>query len=166
VLQVARFESGQYSFDLQPFDLGALVDRMTVEHHNSEASTEINLDKDADLPSALGDENRNWQVLSNLLSNAAKFSPPGSRIDVSVRAREQMLVVSVSDQGQGIAPSDIPRLFSKFSRLSTASGERIEGTGLGLFICKSIVEAQGGQIWVESDPGRGSTFSFTLPTAP
>ncbi|MGH7856294.1 MAG: sensor histidine kinase, partial [Candidatus Binatia bacterium] len=118
------------------------------------------------LPDAFGDEQRNWQVVTNLLSNAVKFSPADQPIEVTVTPDNGFLRVSVRDHGSGIAPEDQQRLFQKFERIVTPGARRSAGTGLGLYICRSIVEAQGGRIRVESTEGEGSTFSYTIPVAP
>jgi len=165
VLQVARIESGQFSYDIGPFDMAALVRRTVEEVRMTAVPCRIEAVIGADLPLALGDEERNWQVLTNLLSNAVKFSPEVSTVRVRVVATGDHLQVSVQDEGDGIAPEDIPRLFQKFSRIGGRSRGPVKGTGLGLFICRSIVEAQGGRIWVDSEQGRGSTFTYTVPVA-
>lgn len=163
VLQVARLESGQFSYELKPFDLGSLVERTVREVQEAEDPGPVGLTLPKSLPPALGDERRNWQILTNLLSNARKFSPPGAGIHVEVARRGSMLQVSVRDEGIGIEEAHLSRLFSKFSRLTDRGEGPVGGTGLGLFICKSLVEAQGGEISVISSPGRGSTFTYTIP---
>jgi signal transduction histidine kinase/FixJ family two-component response regulator len=115
------------------------------------------------LPDLLMDSNRIAQVLTNLLSNAIKFSAPEGRIEVRAETAGPMLRVSVRDCGEGIAPADIHKLFRKFSQIDSGSTRRVGGTGLGLVICKGIVEQHGGTIGVESVPGEGSTFYFLLP---
>jgi signal transduction histidine kinase/DNA-binding response OmpR family regulator len=115
------------------------------------------------LPDLLMDSNRIAQVLTNLLSNAIKFSAPEGRIEVRAETKGPMLQVSVRDRGDGIASGDIHKLFRKFSQIDSGSTRRVGGTGLGLVICKGIVEQHGGAIGVESVPGEGSTFYFLLP---
>jgi len=119
----------------------------------------------ADLRDLYIDSNRIAQVLTNLLSNAIKFSPPEGRIEVGAVAVGDMVRVSVRDYGEGIAAEDVPKLFRKFSQIDSGSTRRVGGTGLGLVICKGIVEQHGGSIGVESTPGEGSTFFFLLPCA-
>jgi len=109
------------------------------------------------------DRMRLEQVLTNLLSNAIKFSSPGGHIELSTRCVDGMVRVGVRDHGEGISPEDLPKLFRKFSQIDSGSTRKVGGTGLGLVICKGIVEQHGGKIWVESTPGEGSTFLFTLP---
>jgi len=111
------------------------------------------------------DVNRLEQVLQNLVDNALKYSPATAPVTVRLEREDDALRVSVRDEGRGIAPAEVPLLFQKFSRLPGARQDGISGTGLGLYICRSIVEGHGGRIWVESAPGRGSTFHVLLPPA-
>jgi signal transduction histidine kinase len=122
----------------------------------------LTLDLDANLEPILGDFNQLERALLNLVSNAIKFTPPGGRITVSSGMIKKNIAVKVKDTGVGIAPEEISRLFSEFQRL-TGSGST-EGSGLGLFIVKTIVEAHGGSVSVESAVGAGTTFTILLPT--
>ncbi len=117
------------------------------------------------LPDALLDPHRITQVVTNLLSNAIKFSPPGGQVRLEVSVSKNVLRVSVRDHGDGIAAKDLPRLFRKFQQIDSGPTRKVGGTGLGLVICKGIIEQHGGRIGVESASGEGSTFWFTLPTA-
>jgi signal transduction histidine kinase len=108
------------------------------------------------------DELRVRQILRNLLDNAAKYSPPNTEIRVSARREDSQIMIGVSDQGKGITPEDQARLFEPFERLRENS-TTVAGLGLGLLVCKRLVEAHGGKIWVESAPGQGTTFWFILP---
>jgi hypothetical protein len=102
--------------------------------------------------------------VTNLVSNAVKYSPEGGSITVRCRERgPQHVVIAVVDHGLGIPAEQIPKLFQKFARIRSDEHLRISGTGLGLYICRLIVEGHGGQIWVESEPGKGSTFAMALP---
>jgi signal transduction histidine kinase len=116
-----------------------------------------------DLPLATGDEDRLLQVFDNLLGNAIKFSPDGGQIIVAVQDAGDRLRVSVSDQGIGIPRDQHERIFERFYQIDGSARRRFGGTGLGLAIVKRIVEAHEGEVWVESEPGRGSTFYFTVP---
>ena len=162
VLQVARIESGDFPYEIAPFDLGALVRRTVQEMNAARPDRPVTVDAPESLPTALGDEDRQWRVLTNLVSNAQKFSPPDQPVVVGVREVGDLLEVSVADRGPGIPEEDQSRLFGKFSRLSSAPGGE-KGTGLGLYICKALVEAQGGTITVESRLGDGTTLRYTVP---
>ena len=122
---------------------------------------ELTLAPDVDLVE--GDERRIRQIVFNLLSNAVKFTPSGGRVDVSATRVNGEVLVAVSDTGPGIAPADQGRIFEEFQQAKAGNGERPEGTGLGLALSRSLVELHGGRIWVESELGRGSTFTFTIP---
>jgi PAS domain S-box-containing protein len=116
-----------------------------------------------ELPPVYADPLRLERILYNLLENAVKYSPQGGKIRVTVRPDEEELVIGVSDQGVGISPADQARLFAPFQRLEESRPGGVRGVGLGLLVCQRLVEAHGGRIWVKSEPGRGSTFFFTLP---
>jgi signal transduction histidine kinase/ActR/RegA family two-component response regulator len=143
-----------------PIDVGRLVERTVADVVESSLRS-VELDIPSDLPEALGDEASQRRVLSNLLENAFKFSSPDDDVEVSADVYDGMIRVSVRDHGVGISDDDQHKLFQKFSRLPG----KVPGSGLGLFICKSLVEAHGGRIWVESKLGAGSTFRYTLPLA-
>jgi signal transduction histidine kinase len=175
VLQVAQIESGRFKYDIKPFDFRSLVERtvdenrrMNPHRRHDDSSLEerqILMRIEDELPEAKGDELRQWQILSNLLSNAIKFSPVEEKVEIDVTHEGEEILVAISDHGLGIDEADMTKLFKKFSRLEQASGKRILGTGLGLYICKNMIEAQGGRIWVESEPGEGTTFFYTVPAA-
>jgi signal transduction histidine kinase len=105
------------------------------------------------------------QVLSNLLDNALKYTDPGGRITVGIEAQPEVVRVSVSDSGIGISAEHRPRIFERFYRVDTARSRALGGTGLGLSIVRHLVQAMDGEVYVESEPGRGSAFHFTLPRA-
>jgi signal transduction histidine kinase len=109
------------------------------------------------------DERKFKQILLNLLSNAVKFTPEGGSIAVSARPVERMVEVSVKDSGIGIAPEDCEAVFEEFRQVGTDYTKKAEGTGLGLALTRKFVELHGGKIWVTSEVGKGSTFTFTLP---
>ena len=116
------------------------------------------------LPPVAADRIRVERILDNLIDNAIKYSPEGGEISVAVRSEDTHMTVSVRDQGIGISPANVEKLFQPFGRLETAvHGLTIGGVGLGLVVCWHLVEAHGGKIWVESELGKGSTFYFTLP---
>ena len=163
LLDVARIESGELPVSPEPAEVTALVDRARSAFSSAGAGNPLEVDIEPDLPLVLADRRRVAQVLGNLLANAARHSPPASVIRVSAVRQGVHVEFSVADEGRGILPENLPRLFRKFSRVQT--GEPGDDTGLGLAICKGIVEAHGGRIWAESDgPERGTRFAFTLPT--
>ena len=168
ILQVSQIESGKLSYDIQNIDLRDLVHRVVDENTQPVLDSDarnIELHMPEDLPEARADEIRQWQILTNLVTNGLKFSPPEEPVVIEVRADSDFIHVSVCDHGIGIKEEEKDRLFRKFSRLVQPKGLKVKGTGLGLYICKAMVEAQGGKIWVESAPGQGATFNYTVPVA-
>jgi len=167
ILDFSKLENASLPMTKSANELSEVI-RQTAENLDrlfEERELNLKLDLATDLPLAEIDEQRIAQVLTNLISNAIKFSPPGAPVEVTVRHEDGQAVVRVIDHGEGIRREDIPRLFKKFSQLDSRSTRKVGGTGLGLAICKGIVEAHGGRIWAESEPGEGSTFVFTLPFA-
>ncbi len=159
LLDVARIETGVLSVDPEPTDVHVLVEEAGNRFLAGADGNPLNADLAADLPLVMADRRRIVQVLSNLLSNAAGYSPGGSPILVTAVPDRMHVAVSVADEGRGIPADLLPGLFRKFSRTSG-----VDGSGLGLAICKGIVEAHGGRIWAESNgPGLGARFTFTLP---
>ena len=165
LLDVARIETGALSVAPEPSDTAALVDEARVMFASSGRGQRVQIDIAAGLPQVMTDRRRIVQVLSNLLSNAAKHSNELSTITVGAALKQFQVVVTVADEGRGIAAERLPLLFRKFARVE--AGDRHgdpAGSGLGLAICKGIVEAHGGRIWAESDgPGQGARFTFTVP---
>jgi len=123
------------------------------------------VDLKADLPLVAADVDLMGQVLFNLVHNAVKFSPPGRTVRLAAVAASGFVEVEVGDQGYGIVPEELGRVFEPYFRSGDGRVERERGTGLGLSIVKTIVEQHGGRIWVESEPQRGTSFRFTLPKA-
>ena len=163
LLEVTRLEAGQVTLSRQPTDLRTIV-RRTVQAFaplTEERQQEVVLDLPPHLSLVSVDRRRIEQVLNNLLSNAHKFTPKGGHIRVSVRDREEEVEVSVQDDGPGIPLSEQERVFEKFYTGSTSRG--LAGIGLGLYIARQLVSLHGGNIWVQSQPGVGSTFYFTIP---
>jgi signal transduction histidine kinase len=118
-----------------------------------------------DLPPVMVDQLRVERILHNLVDNAIKYSPNGGEVKLSAARDGEEIVISVSDEGEGISRDDQARLFQSFERLGASVKGSIQGTGLGLRVCRILVEAHGGRIRVESEKGKGSTFFFTLPVA-
>jgi PAS domain S-box-containing protein len=163
-LQVARIESGAFAYDLRAVVLEAEVERVIADL-GSVVADRIRVSTARDLPPVRCDPDRHWQILMNLLSNALKFSRAGTLIDIGLRRQEGMVEVAVRDRGPGIPRADQPKLFQKFSRVGSSEQHGVRGAGLGLYIAKAIVEAQGGRIRMRNRPGGGSTFAYTLPIA-
>lgn len=162
LLDVTRLEAGRLKLHPEPEEAGPIVREalLVLAPAAAEAGVEVRLDVPARVPVVLADRDRVIQVLSNLAGNAVKFTPRGGTITVGVRPAPGEVVFSVADTGVGIAPPDLPRLFDRFWQ---AEQTRRGGAGLGLAIARGLVEGHGGRIWAESEPGRGSTFFFTLP---
>jgi PAS domain S-box-containing protein len=158
---LALIELGELRYELEPFDLEAVVREVVDGIEQSDANRVFAIEVPPEVPEALGDSRRQSQILHNLLSNAVKFSPPGSTITVSVQPSGSMLEVAVSDEGPGIDKESQARLFQRLSRLES----KAPGTGLGLYMSRAMVEAQGGEITLRSSPGQGSTFAYTVPRA-
>ena len=136
-----------------------------IEVTRARHGVELAQDVPEDLPAIFADAERVHQVLFNLLDNAVRFTPSGGRVRVTASRSNGSVDVAVADTGPGIAPEHLPRLFDRFYRVDTARSREEGGTGIGLAIARSVVEAHGGRIWAESEPGKGSTFTFELPVA-
>jgi signal transduction histidine kinase/DNA-binding NarL/FixJ family response regulator len=162
--KVDQIETGSADAVSDPVDLGALVEQSVADIVASSGRS-VAVCVQPGLAEALGDEAGQRRVLANLLENAMKFSCPQTTVEVSVTEDNGMIHVSVRDHGVGITNEDQEKLFRKFSRASQLSEKKVPGSGLGLYICRSLVEAQGGRIWVDSAPGAGSTFTYTVPLA-
>lgn len=164
LLDVAAIESGRLALDLAPVDLAALVSNNVARNRLLAARKQTGIElRVASVPAALLDAGKIEQVLDNLISNAVKFSPPGSRVYVELTQEGAEAQIAVRDEGPGLSPEDQARLFKPFQRARTQSTNGERSTGLGLAIVKRIVEAHGGRIWLESEEGRGSTFYVALP---
>jgi signal transduction histidine kinase/DNA-binding response OmpR family regulator len=164
VLDLAKIEAGKLEWHMENVTVAEIIDRATAATSSLFEQKGLRLEKQiaADLPAITGDQDRLIQVVINLISNAVKFTDTGT-ITCRATRRGGDLVVSVVDTGMGITPSDQPKVFERFKQVGDTLTDKPKGTGLGLPICKEIVEHHGGRIWVESEIGRGSTFSFSLP---
>jgi signal transduction histidine kinase len=167
ILDFSRLESSSLPMSLELQRLEPILTQAAQNLRTQLEERRIQLDTRiaAGLPDVMVDGHRIAQVLTNLMSNAIKFSPAGGRIEISAEPWAGCVRVGVRDQGEGIAAQDLPKLFRKFSQIDSSATRKAGGTGLGLVICKGIVEQHGGQMAVESTPGEGSTFYFTLPPA-
>ena len=165
LLDVTRIEAGTLSITPETSGVASLVDQARAAFLGGGAKNNIEIDLPADLPPVAADRQRVVQVLVNLLSSASKYSPASSTIMVTASQQDSHVAVSVADEGRGVSAEELPRLFRKFSRINGADGKtEVGGEGLGLSVCKGIVEAHGGRIWAVSDgPGLGTRFTFTIP---
>ena len=165
LLDVTRIEAGTLSITPETSGVASLVDQARAAFLGGGAKNNIEIDLPADLPPVAADRQRAVQVLVNLLSSASKYSPASSTIMVTASQQDSHVAVSVADEGRGVSAEELPRLFRKFSRINGADGKtEVGGEGLGLSVCKGIVEAHGGRIWAESDGlGLGTRFTFTIP---
>jgi signal transduction histidine kinase len=167
LLDVSRVDRGKMELRTEPMPIDAVM-RTGVEtaKPNIDAKGHALSVSYPETPLHVqGDAVRLAQVLANLLNNAAKFTPPGGRIELSARAEDGRAVLRVADSGIGIAPEQQVRIFEPFFQVDSSSTREYGGTGLGLTLVKSYVEAHGGRVWVESELGRGSAFTVTLPAA-
>ena len=164
VLDLAKVEAGQVELEVATFSLREALERgvVMVREPAMKKGVRLSLELAPDVDLVDGDERRLRQVVYNLLSNAVKFTPGGGSIDVASSRVNGEVQVSVTDTGPGIAPEDHERIFEEFQQTDVGVDQR-EGTGLGLALSKRLVELHGGRIWVESEPGQGSRFVFTLP---
>lgn len=169
LLDVTSIEAGRLTLNRQPCDLGRLLaDNVTV-NRTLATRKNIRLELAPAVPLLLValDANRINQVLNNLIGNAIKCSNPGSRVSVTAAVAGDAVIISIADQGIGLSASDLPDLFEPFARATVRGTAGEKSTGLGLAIARSIIEAHGGRIWVESELGKGATFFVSLPvTAP
>jgi signal transduction histidine kinase len=166
LLDLQRMESGGIVVSPRPVDIGALL-QFAADVAAHDPRHPVTLDLQRQLPPALAEPDRIQQVLANLLSNARKYSPHGGPIRLTPRVVGGRVEVCVQDSGVGIPPDALERVFDKFYRVESLLHRNVRGTGLGLTICREIIEAHNGRIWAESPGlGLGARFCFTLPTAP
>jgi len=165
ILDVSRMISGKLHLEKVAVDISAVineaVDSVQLAANSKNIQLHINLDPAVQF--VRGDANRLRQALWNLLSNAIKFTPDHGRVDIELERQDSQVVIRVTDTGQGIGEEFLPYVFERFRQADGASTRRHKGLGLGLALVKHLVELHGGKIWVESEVGKGSTFSFTLP---
>ena len=165
-LDLARLESGRARLAYEPVDVRKVIDDAVavIQPQSEERGLKLLLDVPSTLPPVMGDEKRIKQVMLNLASNAIKYNREGGQVRITASADEGAIQIAVEDNGQGIRPEDMDKLFDKFRRIAETD-DSAKGTGLGLPITKQLVEVHGGQMKVTSEWGVGSTFAFTLPIA-
>src|SRR3989449_6835757 len=164
ILDLSKIEAGRMELELSDFHLPTALDNalILVRERAGRRSITLQTNIDERLGEVQADERKIRQVVLNLLSNAIKFTPEGGRIEVAAVPKDGSVEVSVSDTGVGIAPEDQAAVFEEFRQVGTAE-KKAEGTGLGLTLCRKVVEWHGGRIGVTSEVGGGSTFTFTIP---
>jgi signal transduction histidine kinase len=162
LLDVSRIEAGKLTVEKAPIALEKVIAEVRDAHLPlaGEKSQQLAIKVQPSLPLVPGDHERIVQVLSNLVSNAIKFTPAGGTISIQVQQGRGEIQVRVSDTGPGIASEDLSKVFDRFWQVKETAHK---GAGLGLAIAKGLVEAHGGRMWVESESGKGSVFTFTLP---
>ncbi len=165
ILHLSRLEAGQLPMDKDWYSIDDLIDGALTRRRSLTTGRQADLDLAPDLPPLFVDGREIETVLINLLDNARKYSDPDARITLGVEQLDGQVVFCVADQGQGIPEEHLNSIFDHFYRVDEQKRDSI-GTGLGLSICRRIVETHGGRIWVESTPGIGSRFSFSLPSPP
>jgi two-component system sensor histidine kinase VicK len=161
-LNISRLESGKIHIDLQPFDLALLV-REAEEESQATITSHTILFEPAESCFVSADRDKIGQVIHNLISNAVKYAPAGSIINVTCLKAEGQAKISVNDQGMGIKPDDLTKIFNRYYRVEGGHMYSISGFGIGLYLCSEIINRHHGKIWAESEFGKGSTFSFSLP---
>jgi signal transduction histidine kinase len=164
ILDLSKIEAGRMELEAADFDLPSAIDDalILVRERASRRGIALGHSVDDRLGQIRGDERKVKQVLLNLLSNALKFTPAGGRIEVRARVQDDVAEIAVTDTGVGIAPEDQEAVFEEFRQVGAADN-KVEGTGLGLALSRKFIELHGGRIWVKSQVGQGSTFTFTLP---
>jgi signal transduction histidine kinase len=164
LLEASRIQAGGLKLEPTDVHMPRLAERIVAGVQTQTRVHTFELDFPPDFPPVWGDPERLREVMSNLVSNAVKYSPDGGTVWVGGRIDQTGATMYVADQGMGIPPEEQSRIFDRFHRVESGLHRSTEGTGLGLYLVKAIVEAHGGRVWVESAPGRGSIFIFTLPT--
>jgi signal transduction histidine kinase len=165
LMDMVSLRANRLWFEIRSISLIPLIDEASDVYQPVAQQEGITLNRNINIASDLkvrGDHNRLIQVLSNLLGNAIKFSATGDSVTLNAQQKDGEVVISVADTGPGIPPAFMSRIFEPYQ---TAGGDAQSGTGLGLYIAKSIVQAHGGRIWVESEPSSRTTFFFTIPVA-
>jgi len=161
--ELSRIETGRAKLRMTPVDINVLIEEVSAQLSPLAERQQVTIATNlaTDLPTVRADKDRIRQTIINLVHNAVKFNHPGGRVTVSSQSDRESVTVSVSDTGIGISKEDLPHVFERFYKADRARSKG--GSGLGLAIAKHTVQAHGGSIWVQSEEGKGSNFSFSLP---
>ncbi|WP_367121186.1 sensor histidine kinase [Methanomethylovorans sp. PtaU1.Bin093] len=167
ILDIAKIEAGKMELSLGTIYIEPLLTEIlsALKPLSSKKKIKISIQREKDTNAVVADEAKLKQIIYNLLGNAIKFTPEGEEINICIGTVEKMVRISVIDNGIGISPEDQKKLFRPFTQLDSTYSRRYQGTGLGLALTKELVELHGGRIWVESEVGKGSKFSFEIPAA-
>lgn len=165
LLDMSRIEAGVLRINPEPAPFEPVIERVLAVLQPKLAGRPVEIDSPADLPDVRIDADRIQQVLANLIDNAVKYSPPGSPIGIRATTHAAQVIVGVSDRGPGIPPEHAQHIFDRFYRIDDARIRSTGGIGLGLAICRGLIEAHDGRMWLESENGQGSTFYFSIPIA-
>jgi len=163
LLDLSKLEAGQITFNMEPVKITDIIPGLIESFESQTSGHMLSYNTDGEIPEMMLDRDMFINIMTNLVSNAIKYSPKGGNINILLHRNSEAVLVSVSDEGMGIAGDKIPMVFDKFYRVDSALNRETGGTGLGLATVKYIVEGFGGKIWVESELGKGSRFTFTLP---
>jgi PAS domain S-box-containing protein len=162
LLDASRLQAGALVLNLSEVEIDRLAEQIAKRFQTQTEKHTIEVDFPPDFPCITADEKRLTQVINNLLSNAVKYSPQGGKIQIRGRVRPEDLIICVTDEGPGIAQEDIPHIFDRFYRSSEAA-QKTKGAGLGLYLAKAVVEAHGGNIWIDNQSKKGTSICFSLP---
>jgi signal transduction histidine kinase len=168
LIDATRVETGKLAINLQPTSLRRLIQQVVTTMRSAATEKKITLAQEiqADLPDLPLDTNRMTQVITNLLNNAIKYTPPGGKVVVEaggVASEPELIQIAVKDTGCGVPKHEQDRIFDRLYQVKTGDATTEQGVGLGLYLCRELVQLHGGKIWVQSDIGKGSTFGFVLP---
>ncbi len=163
MLDLDRMESGQMTLNSEPVDLNRIVTDTAAQFRLSATDHPIELELDPSLHDLLGDSDRLTQIVTNLVSNAIKYSPAGGAIELRTEREEKTVTLTVTDHGMGIPAAQLEKIFDRYSRIETTETRVIQGTGLGLPIVRQILQLCDGKVWATSEPGHGSVFHVQLP---
>ncbi len=163
VLNASRIEAGEITYQLEPISIVPILRQVVEQLSTRTIFRQIQITDKPGMPLIYADRDRLLEVLTNLLDNADKYSPPEKTVFVDIRADQSEVAISVRDSGSGLCTDDLERVFNKFYRADSSDSQAVYGYGLGLYVCRRIVEAQGGRIWAENHPSGGAVFTFSLP---